>query len=86
MSSSVNGLGGSETMNLKHFSCPLDFLRTISKRLRKTYIKTLCVLLLLFVYDPEAEVHLIGLLEVRGHAHDLRESLFGMIKRAVTIV
>lgn len=51
----------------------------MSQKTRKTHIKTLGVLLLLFVYDPEAEVNLVCLLEVRRHAHNLRESLFGVI-------
>jgi len=51
-----------------------------------TYIQTLVELLLLLVYYAEAKVDLVCLLEVGLHAHDLRESLFGMLQRAITIV
>lgn len=44
-----------------------------------TYLQTLVKLLLLLVYDSQAEVDLIGLLEIWCHAHHLRESLFRMI-------
>lgn len=52
----------------------------------KTYLQTLAKLLLLLVNDTEAEIDLIGLLEFGGHAHNLRESLLGVIERPVAII
>jgi hypothetical protein len=49
-------------------------------------IQTLVELLLLLVYYAEAEVDLVCLLEVGLHSHDLRESLFGVLQRAIAIV
>jgi hypothetical protein len=84
MSSSVKGLGGSETMYLKHFRaislCP------VSGKDGMAYFETLGVLLLLLVYYAETEIHLVRFLEFRRHAHDLGESLLGMIKGAIAIV
>lgn len=51
-----------------------------------TYLKTLRILLLLLVYDSEAEVHLVRLFEFRRHAHDLREGLLSMIERTIAII
>lgn len=51
-----------------------------------TYLQTLVVLLLLLVDDTQSKVYLIGLLEIRLHAHDLRECLFGMLEGTVTVV
>jgi hypothetical protein len=44
------------------------------------YLKTLLVLLLLFVDYAKSEVYLIGLFKIWRHAHDLRERLLGMFK------
>lgn len=44
-----------------------------------TYLQTLVKLLLLLIYDSQPEVDLVGLLEIRRHAHHLRESLFRVI-------
>jgi hypothetical protein len=46
----------------------------------------LLVFLLLLVNYTEPEVDFVGLFEVRLHAHDLREGLFGMLKRSIAIV
>jgi hypothetical protein len=48
--------------------------------------QALVELLLLLVYYSEAEVDFIGLFKVRRHAHDLRESLFGVVERSITII
>lgn len=50
------------------------------------YLQTLVVFLLLFIYYSETKVNFIRLLEVWLHVHDLREGLFGMFKRAVTVI
>lgn len=50
------------------------------------YLQACAVLLLLFVYYPEAEVDLVGLLEVRLHFHDLRERLLRVVVGSVSIV
>lgn len=42
--------------------------------------------MLLFVYDAEPEVDLVGLIEGCVHAHDLTESLLGVLKASVPIV
>jgi hypothetical protein len=52
----------------------------------ETYLKTLRILLLLLVYDSEAEVHLIRLFKFRRHAHNLREGLLSMIERTIAII
>jgi hypothetical protein len=52
----------------------------------RTYFQTLSELLLLLVYYAETEIDFIRLLEVWLHSHDLRESLFGMFKRAIAII
>lgn len=49
-------------------------------------LQTLAEFLLLFVNNAEAEVNFVGLFKVGSHAHDLRESLFGMVERAIAIV
>ena len=51
-----------------------------------THLKTLAILLLLLVYDPEAEVDLVGLLKIWLHLHDLGECFLGMVQRAIAIV
>ena len=78
MSSSVRGGGGELTMYLKH----CDLVSGIARRdkLMATYIQTLAELLLLFVYNPESEVDLVGLLEVWLHLHDLGKRLLGMVQ------
>lgn len=48
--------------------------------------QALVELLLLLVYYSETEVDFIGLFKVRRHAHDLRESLFGVVERSITII
>lgn len=40
----------------------------------------------MLVYYTEAEVDLVRLLEVRLHAHDLRESLFCVLQGAIAVV
>lgn len=52
----------------------------------ETHVQAFVVLGLLLVYYAEAEVDFVGLVETRRHAHDLRERLFRMLKRAITIV
>jgi hypothetical protein len=49
-------------------------------------IQTGRVLVLLLVYNPQPEVDLVGLLEFGFHPEDARESLFGMLKRSISIV
>lgn len=44
------------------------------------HLKTLLKLLLLLVDYAEAEVDFVCLLKVRLHSHDLRESLFRVLK------
>jgi hypothetical protein len=83
MSSSVSGRGGLVTIYLKHYNQVSQVQDTASA---STYIQTLVELLLLFVNYAEAEINLVGLFEVRLHAHDLREGLFGMLERTITIV
>lgn len=51
-----------------------------------SYLKTLVILLLLFVDYAKTEVDLVGLLEIRLHLHDLGEGLFGMVQRPVSVV
>jgi hypothetical protein len=51
-----------------------------------TYLQTLAELLLLLIDYTEAEVNLIGLLELGSHAHNLRKGFFGMVKGSITIV
>lgn len=84
MSSSVRGGGGELTMYLKH----CDLVSGIARRdkLMATYIQTLAELLLLFVYNTESEVDLVGLLKVGLHLHDLRECLLGVVQRPVPVV
>lgn len=54
--------------------------------LRVSYLETLRVLLLLLVNYAETEINLICLFEVWLHAHDLGESLFCVLERAIAIV
>lgn len=49
-------------------------------------LQTLLELLLLLVYDTEAEINLVGLFEFGSHAHDLGESLLRMVQRTVAII
>lgn len=49
-------------------------------------LQTLIEFLLLLVNDAEAEINFVGLFKVGGHAHDLRESFFGMVERAIAVV
>lgn len=48
--------------------------------------QALIELLLLLVYYSETKVDFIGLFKVRRHAHDLRESLFGVVEGSITII
>lgn len=48
--------------------------------------QTLRELLLLLVYDTEAEVDFVGLFEFGSHPHDLGESLLGVVERTVAII
>lgn len=50
------------------------------------YIQTVAELLLLLVNYAQAEVNFVGLFEVRGHTHNLGESLLGMIERTVPVI
>jgi hypothetical protein len=52
----------------------------------RTYIQRGLVLCLLLVYYTQSEVDFVGLLEVWGHSHDLRESFFGMFQRSIAII
>lgn len=56
------------------------------EKLLMTYLQTLVKLLLLLVYDTETEVDLIGLFEIRSHAHNLGEGLLSMIKGSVAVI
>jgi hypothetical protein len=49
-------------------------------------VQTLVELLLLFVNYAKAEVNLVGLFKCRLHAHNLRESLFGVLEGSVAII
>lgn len=49
-------------------------------------LETLVILLLLLVYDSQAEVDFVGLLEVWLHLHDLGKGLLGMVQGTITIV
>lgn len=51
-----------------------------------SYIQTVAELLLLLVYYAQAEVDFVGLFKVRGHTHNLGESLLGMVERTVAVV
>lgn len=50
------------------------------------YLQALSVLLLLFVYDAQAEVDLIGFFKVWLHIHHLGKCFFRMLKRPITII
>ena len=50
------------------------------------YLQTLAELLLLLVDYAQTEVDFVGLLKVGLHAHDLRESFFRVLERAVAVV
>lgn len=64
-------------MYLKHW---VHVRRGHANVFANTYIQTLVELLLLLVYYAEAEVDLVCLLKIGLHAHDLRESLFGVLQ------
>lgn len=51
-----------------------------------TYLQTLAELLLLLVNYSQAEINLIGLLELGSHAHNLRKCFFGVVEGSVTVV
>jgi len=51
-----------------------------------TYLQTLFVLLLLFVYYAKPEIYFICFLEIWLHVHDLRKGLLGMFERSVAII
>lgn len=61
-------------------------LRNVSFSFQAAYLKALLVLLLLLVNYTEAKVDLVGLFEIRLHAHDLRKRFFGMLQRSIAIV
>jgi hypothetical protein len=46
----------------------------------------LLILLLLFVDYTEPKVDFVGLFEIGLHAHDLRKSFLGMLKRPISII
>ena len=72
------------TIYWKHFlNGQLDGCRSHSKT---AHLKTLLVLLLLFVDYAKPEVDLVGLLKVRRHLHHLREGLLGVFQRSVAII
>ena len=52
----------------------------------EVYLQTLVVLLLLLIYNAQAEIDFIGFLKIWLHMHDLRKSLFGMLKRSITVI
>ena len=83
MSSSLNGLGGSATMYLKH--CRYVSTVVISDP-RDTYLQAQVELLLLLVNYTETEVYLVCLLEFWLHTHDLGESFLCVLERAVAVV
>ena len=83
MSSSVRGRGGLVTMYLKH-CCRVR--ARFEDLFACTYVQTLVELLLLLVYYTQAEVDFVCLLEVGLHAHNLGESLFGVLKGAIAVV
>lgn len=70
-------------MNLKHCS---QSVKISHGSWRLTYIQALSKLLLLLVYYTQTKVNLVGLLEVRRHAHDLRKCFLCVIKRTIAIV
>lgn len=51
-----------------------------------TYLQTLAELLLLLIDYAQAEINLIGLLELGSHAHNLRKCFFGVVEGPVAIV
>lgn len=61
-------------------------LEDLAQGKESTNLETLLEFLLLLVNDSESEIDLVGLLEVRLHAHDLRERLLGMLQGAITII
>src|SRR2546423_6260492 len=72
-----------------------NILETLQKRdvsekpvtkARPTCLQALLKFLLLLVYYTESEVYLICLFEVGLHPHHLAESLFGMLKGAISII
>ena len=69
---------------------PLETLRSISfstmRGKRSADLKTLSKFHLLLVDDAQTKVDFISFLKIGCHAHDLRESFFGMIERTISIV
>lgn len=51
-----------------------------------SHLQTLVVFLLLLVDDTQSKVYLIGLFEIRLHAHDLRKCFFGVLEGTVAII
>lgn len=51
-----------------------------------TYLQTLVVFLLLFVYYAKPEIYFVRFLEVWLHVHDLRKGLLGMFERPIAVV
>lgn len=83
MSSSVRGVGGTETMYRKHWR---TLVHPELSGSRKAYLETLVVFLLLLVNYPETKVYLVCLFKIGLHAHDLREGLFCILEGAIAIV
>lgn len=86
MSSSVSGVGGTETMYRKHCKQLATAQRGNLASGCSAYLETLLVLLLLLVNYTKPEVDFVGLFEVRLHAHDLRKRFLGMLKRPVAVI
>ena len=86
MSSSVRGRGGSLTMYLKHLKSVSKAEPAIYTPYIWTYLQALVELLLLLVDYTQSEVDFVGLFEIRGHSHNLRESFLRMIKRAIAVI
>ena len=51
-----------------------------------SHLQALRIFLLLFVYDAEPKVDLIGFLKVRLHMHYLGERFFGMLQGTISII
>ena len=51
-----------------------------------THLQALLKLLLLLVYYSKPEIYFIRFFEVGLHSHDLAESLFGVLKRTISII
>ena len=68
---------------------PNIFLRERCRRVLNNVLEALqtqVVLLLLLVDYAEAEVNLVCLLKIWGHAHNLRESLLCVLVGSITVV